>query len=95
MKNDIWTKNTNGNFDLSNFPFKRSHYFEACFFRMSEAKNKLEKLNNDLEEKLLNVVRKYENEQRELLDQLKLAHTNLVEAKSVINQLEQDRVSSK
>ena len=60
---------------------------------MSEAKNKLEKLNNDLEEKLLNVVSKYENEQKELLEQLKLAHANLVEAKSVINQLEQDRVS--
>lgn len=68
-------------------------YFEF-YSRMSEAKNKLEKLNNDLEERLLNVVSKYENEQKELLEQLKLAHANLVEAKSVINQLEQDRVRS-
>jgi hypothetical protein len=59
---------------------------------MSDAKNKLEKLNNDLEEKLLNVVNNYESEQKELLEQLKLAHANLVEAKSVINALEKDRV---
>ncbi|CAF1051263.1 unnamed protein product [Brachionus calyciflorus] len=63
--------------------------------RIYEAQRKLEKLNSDLEDRLLKIVEKYENEQKSLLEDLTIAHSKLVEANLNIEQLEKEKDSYK
>lgn len=59
--------------------------------RVSDVQRKLEKINSDLEEKLLKIVEKYENEQKTLLEDLTIAHSRLVDANLTIEDLEKQK----
>lgn len=59
--------------------------------RVFDVQKKLEKINSDLEEKLLKIVEKYENEQKTLLEDLTIAHSKLVETNLYIEELEKQK----
>lgn len=61
--------------------------------KILEAQRRLEKLNSNLETKLLTVVEKYENEQKNLFEELTLAHSRLIETKLAMTELENEKES--
>ncbi|RNA07603.1 tight junction-associated 1-like [Brachionus plicatilis] len=65
--------------------------FKEKYDRVYDVQRKLEKINSDLEERLLKIVEKYENEQKTLLEDLTIAHSKLVEANLTIEDLEKQK----
>lgn len=59
--------------------------------KVNDAQRKFENQNSKLEDRLLNIVEKYEAEQKGLLEDLSIAHSKLVEMKLNLNELEDQK----